>query len=118
MDNRQRILVIDPEGNRGRLLVRRLEREGVAAETVADLSAALAVERVNVGLVLLDLSLLCGPERERLSEIVAHFATGSVWECPTCGRRLLELTPGSCLLSCCGAQMVPTSAPAAMRARS
>lgn len=105
MDSRPPILVIDPERNRGRLLVRRLEREGFAAVTVGSLAEALDRHPGESEIVLLDLSLMCGPERERLGDVVTRFTPDRVFACPVCGRRLRELAEGHGAPVCCGRAM-------------
>ncbi len=105
MDPRQPVLIIDPECNRGQLLVRRLRREGWAASAVSSFDELGTAELVEQPMVLCDLGLMCGPAHERLSSVMGHFARGTEYWCNECGRRVREIVSGRGRPVCCGVEM-------------
>lgn len=99
------ILLVDHEKNRGRLLQRRLERHGFSVTTVASLDEATECAQLPSRVLLVDLAMVCGPERDRMERVMARLLGHGAWSCPACGRHLVETAPGAGELACCGSPM-------------
>lgn len=100
------ILLVDSEPNRVRLLQRRLARGGFEVVCAESLEHAAEAEGLPPLVVIVDLALVCGPDRGRLESVLSRAAGMVSWHCETCGRRLVELTPGAAPPWCCGQAMV------------
>lgn len=75
---RERILLVDGEHNRSRLLRKRLERQGYDVVAAGSVDEAVAANE-PASVMLVDLTLLCGPDRGRLEQLIArsHAESGS-----------------------------------------
>ena len=104
----EQILLVDDESNRCRLLQRKLERYGLAVRSVGSIDEAMAGENLPPRVMVVDLGLLCGPERASLSELVDRLLSGRIYRCNHCGRCLREMEPGKAAATapqCCGETM-------------
>ncbi len=104
----EQILLVDCESNRARLLQRKLERYGLAVRSAGSLAEAMADDALPPRVMVVDLSLLCGPERASLSELVDRLLSGRIYRCQQCGRCLREMEPGQrpeVAPTCCGTAM-------------
>lgn len=104
----EQILLVDCESNRARLLQRKLERYGLAVRSASSLAEAMAGDALPPRVMVVDLGLLCGPERASLAELVDRLLSGRIYRCHKCGRCLREMEPGEqaeTAPACCGAVM-------------
>lgn len=104
----EQILLVDCESNRARLLQRKLERYGLAVRSAGSLAEAMAGDNLPPRVMVVDLAMLCGPERASLSELVDQLLSGRIYRCHECGRCLREMDPGhqaEQAPTCCGAPM-------------
>ncbi|MCC7495722.1 MAG: hypothetical protein IT204_25450 [Fimbriimonadaceae bacterium] len=99
------ILLVDRETNRCRLLQRRLERHGFAVTTVESLEQVDPQRDLPARVLVVDLALLCGPERGPIEELVGQVLGAPTYVCRHCGRRLREVEPGAGVVVCCGEPM-------------
>jgi hypothetical protein len=104
------ILLVDEEANRCRLLQRRLERHGFSVSSAASLAEAVNSSSLPTRVVVVDLALLCGTDRDRIEELVGRLLDAAVYRCQVCGRRLREVGPvvSEGAVTCCGQRMERT----------
>lgn len=102
----EQILLVDGELNRCRLLQRRLERLGLAVTSVGSLSEAVEACELPPRVMLVDLALLCGPNRDQAEVLVSQMLGTRALICRQCGRLLREAAPGrGGAVTCCGEPM-------------
>lgn len=100
-----RVLLVDREPNRCRLMRRKLQRHGLEVTSVASLEELATVADLPQRVMVIDLSMVCGSDTGCLEELVGRVLGTRAFECEVCGRSVVEMVPGDGELVCCGRAM-------------